>query len=126
MSRKIGSGAKWEDIVGYSRAVQVGNTIEIAGTTAVLDGEVLFVNDPYKQTEFILELFSNKLKELGSSLEDVVRTRICVTHMHHWEEVGKAHGKFFKGIKPACTLVGVAALVDPKMLVEIEATAIIG
>jgi len=126
MRKKIGSGAKWEDIVGYSRVVQVDNIIEIAGTTAVMDGEVLFVNDPYKQTKFILQLFSDKLEELNSSLKDVIRTRIYVTNMHHWEEIGRAHGEFFKDIKPASTMVGVAALIDPKMLVEIEATAIIG
>lgn len=126
MRKKIGSGAKWEDIVGYSRVVQVNNIIEIAGTTAAIDGEVLFENDPYAQTTFILQLFSDKLEELGSSLKDVVRTRIYVTDIHQWEEVGRAHGEFFKDIKPVSTMVEVSALVDPKMLVEIEATAIIG
>jgi len=126
LRKKIGSGAKWEDIVGYSRAVQVNNIIELAGTTASKGGEVLFHNDPYLQTKFILNLFSDKLKELGSSLEDVVRTRIYVTDINHWEEVGKAHGEFFKTIKPASTMLEVSALVDPKMLVEIEAIAILG
>ncbi len=125
MRRKLGSGAKWEDIVGYSRIVQVGNIIEIAGTTAAKDGQVLFPGDAYNQTKFILELFEEKLKAFDSSLKDIVRTRVYVTHIKDWEKVGKAHGEFFALIKPASTLLEVSALVDPQMLVEIEATAII-
>ena len=125
MRRKLGSGAKWEDIVGYSRIVQVGKTIELAGTTAAKDGKVLFPGDAYNQTKYILSLFDEKLKEFDSSLNDVVRTRVYVTNIKEWEKVGKAHGEFFSKIKPASTLLEVSALVDPEMLVEIEATAIL-
>jgi len=125
LRRKLGSGAKWEDIVGYSRIVQVGKTIELAGTTAAKDGKVLFPGDAYNQTKYILSLFDEKLKEFDSSLNDVVRTRVYVTNIKEWEKVGKAHGEFFSKIKPASTLLEVSALVDPEMLVEIEATAIL-
>ncbi|MGN6600818.1 MAG: RidA family protein [Ginsengibacter sp.] len=119
------SGAKWEDIVGYSRAVRVGNVIEISGTTAV-DGEtVIGENDIYEQTIFILNKIEKTLKEAGSRMEDVVRTRMFVTDISKWEEVAKAHGKFFKEIKPVTTMVQVSQLIDKKLLIEIEATAII-
>ncbi len=124
MRRKLSSGAKWENIVGYSRAVQIGKFIELAGTTAAKDGEILFPNDAYKQANYILQLFSDKLKELGSSMKDVVRTRIYLTNIEDWKAVGKAHGEFFSDIKPASTMLAVSALVDSKMLVEIEATVI--
>lgn len=121
---KISSGAKWEDIVGYSRAVKAGNIIEVAGTTAA-DGEKIIVpNNAYEQTKYILTKIENVLKECGSSLNDVVRTRIYVTDISKWEDVGKAHGEFFKHIKPAATMVEVNALINPDMLVEIEVTAI--
>ncbi|MGN6803676.1 MAG: RidA family protein [Ginsengibacter sp.] len=117
------SGAKWEDIVGYSRAVRVGNVIEISGTTAV-DGEtVIGENDIYEQTIFILNKIEKTLKEAGSRMEDVVRTRMFVTDISKWEEVAKAHGKFFKEIKPVTTMVQVSQLIDKKLLIEIEATA---
>lgn len=121
----ISSGAKWEDIVGYSRAVRVGDIVEIAGTAAVENGNVVGLNDAYFQTEVILQKIEKALIEAGASLNDVVRTRIFVTDIGQWEEVGRAHGEFFLDIKPVTSMVEVKSLIDPKMLVEIEATAII-
>lgn len=121
----ISSGAKWEDIVGYSRAVKIGNIIEIAGTTSVEDGKVIGVNDAYLQTKVILQKIEKVLIEVDASLKDVVKTRMFVTDISKWEEVGKAHGEFFRNIKPVTSMVEVKALIDPEMLVEIEATAII-
>jgi len=122
MSKRINytSGAKWEDLVGYSRAVQVGNIIEIAGTTAVRDGVVVHKNDPYNQAKTIIEIASETLTKAGASLNDVIRTRMFITNIRDWEEIAKAHGEFFKDIKPATTLVEVSGFVDPDMLVEIE------
>lgn len=126
MKRKnISSGVKWEDIVGYSRAVKIGNIIEIAGTTAVEDGKVVGINDAYLQTKIIIQKIERVLIEAGATLNDVVRTRMFVTNILLWEEIGKAHGEFFRDIKPASTMVEVKSLVDSNMLVEIEATAII-
>ena len=121
----ISSGAKWEDIVGYSRAVKVGNVIEVSGTAAVNDGGVVGKGNAYEQTKFIIMKIEKALKEAGSELKDVVRTRIYVTDISRWEEIGKAHGEFFKEIKPATSMVEVKALIEPDMLVEIEATAIL-
>lgn len=121
----ISSGAKWENIVGYSRAVRVGDIVEIAGTAAVENGNVVGLNDAYFQTEVILQKIEKALIEAGASLNDVVRTRIFVTDIGQWEEVGRAHGEFFLDIKPVTSMVEVKSLIDPKMLVEIEATAII-
>jgi len=121
----ISSGTKWEDIVGYSRAVKVGNVIEVAGTTAIEDGKVIGVNDAYSQTKFVIQKIEKVLIEAGATLKDVVRTRMFVTDIKRWEEIGKAHGEFFTNIKPASTMFEVKSLVDPDMLVEIEATAII-
>ena len=126
MRKVISSGAPWEDIVGYSRAVQVNNQIEIAGTTATKNGEIQFPGDAYQQTKCILSIFENALKELGASMDDVVRTRIFVTDIKQWEDIGRAHGAYFKDIKPATTMVEVSALIDPELVVEIEASAIIG
>lgn len=129
MSKRINlsSGAKWEEIVGYSRAVRVDNHIEVAGTTAVDEnGQVVGAGNPYEQTKFALGKIERALQEAGASLEDVVRTRIFVTDIRAWEEVGRAHGEFFRTIKPAATMVEVNALISPELLVEIEATAIIG
>ncbi|MDN5211110.1 RidA family protein [Fulvivirgaceae bacterium BMA12] len=125
MRQNISSGAEWEDIVGYSRAVKIGNLIEVAGTTSVVNGEVVGINDPYQQTKCALEIIENALKEAGASLENVIRTRIFVTDMDQWEAVGKAHGEFFKEIKPAATMIGVKSLINKDLLVEIEATAVL-
>lgn len=126
MSRiNISSGAQWEDVVGYSRAVRVGNLIEVAGTTAVLNGEVQGVDNPYEQTKVIFQIIEKALQEAGASLQDVVRTRIFVTNIEaHWEEIGRAHGEFFREIKPAATMVEVRKLIDPQLLVEIEVSAV--
>ena len=123
--QNISSGAKWEDIVGYSRAVRVGNIIEVAGTTAVKDGEVFGVGNMYVQTKCALEIIERALKEAGAGMENVVRTRTYVTDISRWEEAGKAHGEFFRNVKPASTMVEVSGLVSPEMLVEVEATAIL-
>jgi len=121
------SGNKWEDIVGYSRAVRVGNIIEIAGTTAVDEsGEVQGIGDPYVQTKFILGKIEKFLIKAGAGLEDVVRTRMFVTDISQWEQIGKAHGEFFSHIKPAASMVEVKQLISPELLVEIEVTAIVG
>jgi enamine deaminase RidA (YjgF/YER057c/UK114 family) len=121
----ISSGAKWEDIVGYSRAVRIGNTVEVAGTTAVNGEEIVGKNDAYAQTAFILLKIASALKEAGAGMEDVVRTRIFTTDISKWEEIGKAHGEVFRNIKPAATMVEIKALINPDLMVEIEATAII-
>jgi enamine deaminase RidA (YjgF/YER057c/UK114 family) len=122
----ISSGAKWEDIVGYSRAVKVGNIIEVAGTTAVDEsGSIVGAGDPYRQTLFILSKIEQALLAAGAKRQDVVRTRMFVTDISRWEEIGRAHGEYFREIKPAATMVEVKALISPEMLVEIEATAII-
>lgn len=125
MRSKVSSGAIWEDAVGYSRAVKVGNTIEIAGTSAVKDGKVVFTGDPYLQAKYIINIFENVLNQLDASLEDIVRTRIFLKNVSDWEEVGRAHGEYFNKIKPASTMLAVLSMIDPEILVEIEATAII-
>lgn len=127
MNRKtITTGAKWEGIVGYSRAVQVGNVIEVSGTVATdSSGEVVGENDIYLQTRFILMRIENVLSQLDARLTDIVRTRIFVTDITKWELVGKAHGEVFGQIKPATSMVEVSRLIDDKFLVEIEATAIL-
>lgn len=124
MRQQIGSGSPWEDIVGYSRAVKVGNIIEVAGTTA-MDGELLVgKDDVYEQTKFIFKKIEKALQQLGSSLNDVVRTRMFVTNMDDWELIGKAHGEFFTTIKPVATMVEVKRLINEALLIEIEVTAI--
>lgn len=120
------SGAKWEQIVGYSRAVKVGNTVEVTGTVAVDENNVLVgKDDAYQQTKFILQKIEKVLQRAGASIKDVVRTRMFVTDIKRWEEFGKAHGEVFIDVKPCTTMVEVSALISPEYLVEIEATAII-
>lgn len=127
MSRtNYSSGAKWENIVGYSRAVKIGNTIEVTGTVAVDDNSNLVGrNDAYEQTKFIIQKIEAVLQRAGASLKDVVRTRMFVTDISRWEEFGRAHGEFFKEIKPCTTMVEVSKLISPEYLIEIEATAIV-
>jgi enamine deaminase RidA (YjgF/YER057c/UK114 family) len=122
----ISSGAKWEAIVGYSRAVRIGNIIEVAGTTAVDEnGQVVGPGDPGEQTKFILSKIEKALTSTGATLKDVVRTRMFVTNIADWEKIGRAHGLYFKDIKPVATMVEVKSLISPELLVEIEATAIL-
>ena len=125
MRAKISSGSPWEDIVGYSRAIRVGNTIEVAGTTAMDGDELVGKGDMYQQTFFILKKTEIALIAAGASLNDVVRTRMFVTDITQWEEVGRAHGEFFKDIKPVATMVEVSRLINDDLLIEIEVTAII-
>ena len=122
--KNFSSGAKWEDIVGYSRAVQMGNHLEISGTVATDDNRVVGKDDFYAQTKFILQKIDNVLQQAGFTMSDVVRTRMFVTDISNWEQIGKAHGEFFKHIKPVTSMVEVSALIDPDYLVEIEVTAI--
>ncbi len=124
MRKNISSGAPWEDMVGYSRAVKIGNVIEVSGTAPVKDSKVVGANG-YEQAKLCLEIITEALSKAGAKLEDVVRTRMFVTDISLWEEYGKAHGEFFAHIKPATTMVEVSNLIDPAMLIEIEATAII-
>jgi len=122
----VSSGAKWEDIVGYSRAVKIGNIIEISGTTAVdEDNNIVGIDNAYEQTKFILAKVEKVLEKLGASLENVIRTRMFVTNIADWQLIGKAHGEFFSKIKPATSMVEVSRLIDPQLLVEIEMSAII-
>jgi enamine deaminase RidA (YjgF/YER057c/UK114 family) len=122
----ISSGAKWEDIVGYSRAVRVGNIVEVAGTTAVDEaGQVVGLGDAAEQTKFILSKIEKALASAGATLKDVIRTRMFVTNIADWEGIGRAHGLVFKDIKPVATMVEVKALISPELLVEIEVTAVL-
>ena len=123
--KKISSGAVWEDVVGYSRAVRDGSIIEVAGTTAVDEnGNIVGINDPYTQTKFIIQKAEKVLKELGCNLENVIRTRMYVTDISKWKEIGRAHGEFFGEIKPATTMVEVSKLISPEIVVEIEFSAV--
>ncbi|MDF1547483.1 MAG: RidA family protein, partial [Bacteroidales bacterium] len=122
----LSTGAKWEDIVGYSRAVKIGNLIAVSGTTAVDENNnIIGKNDPYLQTLFIFQKIEKALKQLGATMDNVIRTRMFVTNINSWEEIGKAHGEFFKNIKPAATMLEVSKLIDPELLVEIEVDAVI-
>lgn len=122
---RVFTGSPWEPVVGYCRAVRVGNIVEVAGTTAVRNGEVVAKGDAYGQTKAVLEMIEAALREAGAALQDVVRTRMFVTDISRWEAIGKAHGEFFRDICPVATMVEVKALIDPDLLVEIEAQAII-
>lgn len=120
------SGARWEEIVGYSRAVRVGNVIEVTGTVAVDEQNNLQGGDSaYEQTRFVLSKIASTLERAGAKLSDVVRTRMFVTDISRWEEYGRAHGEVFSLIRPCTTMVEVSKLISPEFLVEIEATAII-
>lgn len=121
----ISSGAPWEAKVGYSRAVRIGNVVEVSGTVSQDGDKVIGLNDPYEQTKHALAKIEAALVKAGASLHDVVRTRIYVTDISKWEEVGRAHGEFFQAIRPATTMVEVSRLISPDLLVEIEATAIV-
>ena len=122
--QRISSGAKWESIVGYSRAVRVGNRIYVTGTTATDEnGEIVGVGDPYAQTVQVLKNIERALNRLGAGLEHIVRTRMYVTDISRWEEYGRAHGELLRDVMPATAMVEVSRLIDPRMLIEIEADA---
>jgi len=120
----ISSASPWEDKVGYSRAVRIGNIIEVSGTTAV-DGEKIVGDNVYVQAKFIFEKIASTLLKANASMRDVVRTRMFITDISKWEEAGRAHFEFFKDIKPAATMVEISKLIDPKLLIEIEVTAVV-
>jgi len=123
VTRRVVSGAPWEPVVGYSRAVAAGDHVWVTGCTSIVDGEVVHEGEPYEQTAQALRNVAWALEQVGASLDDVVRTRIFVTDISRWEEYGRAHGAAFGRTMPATSMVEVRALIDPRMLVEVEAVA---
>ena len=123
MIERVSSGTPWEPVVGYSRAVRAGDTVYVSGCTATVQGEVVAVGDAYEQARLALQGVVDALARLGAEPRHVVRTRIYVTDIRRWEEVGRAHGELFGDIRPATTMVEVSGLIDPRMLVEVEAVA---
>jgi enamine deaminase RidA (YjgF/YER057c/UK114 family) len=123
---RFSSGTKWEPIVGYSRAIRCGDSIHVSGTTATdVDGNIVGAGDPGVQTRQIIKNISQALTELGSSLDDVIRTRIYVVDIDNWEQIGRVHGEYFAEILPTTSMIEVSRLIDPEMLLEIEAEAIV-